>query len=63
MIREASYYSKMAVGWWKFNPRPPVLDAAAVVRQGLAEREKNFLDVLKRGMFESPASPYHRLFA
>jgi hypothetical protein len=63
MIREASYYGKMAVGWWKFIRGAPVLDAEAAIRRGLAEREQNFLDVLKRGVFESSVSPYRKLFA
>ncbi|MDA1311714.1 MAG: hypothetical protein O2968_00115 [Acidobacteria bacterium] len=63
MRREASYYSKMAVGWWKFIRTPAAPDARAVVRQGLAEREKNFLDLLKRAVFESTVSPYRKLFA
>jgi hypothetical protein len=62
MLREASYYSKMAVGWWKFIRTPTVPDARTVVRQGLEERDKYFLDFLKRGIFESAANPYRKLF-
>jgi hypothetical protein len=62
MLREASYYSRMVVGWWKFVRTPTAPDARAVVRQGLAERESSFLDFMKRGIFESAANPYRQLF-
>lgn len=52
----------MALGWWKFARTPPAVDARAVVRQGLVERERNFLDLLRRVVFESSASPYRKLF-
>lgn len=62
MLREASYYVKMALGWCKFVRTPPAGDARSVVRQGVVDREKNFLDLLRRGVFESSASPYCKLF-
>lgn len=33
-------------------------DAKAAVREGLAEREDNFLRILRRGVFGNPGSPY-----
>ncbi|MBK9169042.1 MAG: hypothetical protein IPM24_16440 [Bryobacterales bacterium] len=62
MLREASYYGKMTLGWWKFVRTPPAADARAAVRQGLADRQKNFLDLLRRVVFEAPGSPYRNLF-
>ena len=62
MLHEVNYYSKMAVGWWRFMRTPAAADARAVVQKGLAEREKNFLDFCKRGIFESATNPYRKLF-
>jgi hypothetical protein len=37
-------------------------DCLERVRRGLAERERSFLDVVERGVFGQPGSPYQRLF-
>lgn len=62
MLQEANYYSTMALGWWRFMRTPVTVDARAVVAKGLAEREKNFLDLCRRGIFESVSNPYRKLF-
>ena len=42
----------------------PLTEAECVerLRQGLAERERSFLDVVERGVFVEPGSPYRKLF-
>ena len=38
--------------------RMTVEEARGGIRRGLAEREDNFLRVIRRGIFENPSSPY-----
>jgi hypothetical protein len=44
--------------------RTPLTQAECLerVRRGLADREQSFLDVVERGVFAQPVSPYRRLF-
>lgn len=62
LLPEASYYAKMAIGWWKFVRTPPHGDARSLVRQGLADRQRSFLEVARRAVFGAEVSPYRRLF-
>ncbi len=62
MLREASYYSRMTVGWYqlarmKLEPDPP-----ALVRRYLENRDVHFLELMRRAVFARTSSPYHTLF-
>lgn len=50
------------MGWWKFAGTPTARNARDVVRRGLEERGKNFLELAKGAIFESDSNPYRRLF-
>ena len=41
---------------------PMITDPKAVVRRNLRNREANFLDLMRRAVFDHPPSPYHSLF-
>lgn len=62
MFREASYYSRMAVGLHKMARMPLAPDPRALVRRTLEKRETNFLELMRRAVYEYPANPYHQLF-
>lgn len=63
MIREAHYYTGMARGLWEMAGRPRVADPVAEVRSRLLLREETFLQLARERVFESPRSPFHRMFA
>jgi hypothetical protein len=45
-----------------FHRRLDIADAYRLLRQELETRERRFLDVVEREVFQQPGSPYHRLF-
>ena len=58
-LRVARMYGRFILGLPAFCRRRMTLDEArAAVRQGLAEREDNFLRMVRRGIFGYPRSPY-----
>ena len=57
-------YARFITGMPAFlRHRVTVADAKATVAQGLISREKNFLSLLERTVFNRPESPYEFLFA
>lgn len=62
MLRELKWYSRMALGFARWARTPPHRDPLGLVRQTLRDRESNFLDLMRRGVFENPTNPYGQLF-
>jgi len=62
MLREAAYYSRMAIGLWQFMRTPPVADPEGLIREQLRRRETNFLEMVRHAVFGNPRNPYHRMF-
>ena len=62
LLSEFRMYGHFIFGLPRFlRRRMTIEEAREVVRRGLAEREANFLRLLRRGIFENPRSPYLRL--
>lgn len=61
MLREANYYARTAWGLYRLL-RAPVPDFEGRIRRQLENREKIFLDTLRRVVFANPGHPYHRMF-
>jgi hypothetical protein len=58
-ISDLRMYGRFIFGLPGFLRRRMTLDEAReAIRRGLAEREENFLRVVRRGIFENPGSPY-----
>lgn len=62
MLREAGYYSRMALGVYKMARMPLEADPPAVVRRMIENREENFLYLMRRVVFNNPSNPYYTLF-
>lgn len=62
MLREAAYYSKMALGLAAWTRLPVPADPFGLVQHNLRSRETNFLQLIRTAIFDNPASPYHTLF-
>ncbi|MGD0015347.1 MAG: hypothetical protein ABSD56_13155 [Bryobacteraceae bacterium] len=62
MLDEAVYYSRMALGIYKFLRTKPHPDPEAVIRRQLENREAIFLDTTRRVIFANPHNPYHEMF-
>ena len=62
MLREASYYSRMALGVYKLARAPLEADPEGLVRRTLENREANFLNLMRRVVFANPSNPYYTLF-
>ncbi|HSR06321.1 MAG TPA: hypothetical protein VLM42_04155 [Bryobacteraceae bacterium] len=62
MLSEARYYARMAWYFGRFTKAAPIADPEAAIRETLAHREENFLNLVRRGIFENPKSPYGELF-
>lgn len=62
MLTSAQIFARYAWGLRGFL-REPLTEAQCLerLRRGLAEREDRFLDVLARGVFARPGSPYRKL--
>jgi len=56
-------YGRFMIGLPQFLRRPPMTleDAKDAVRRGLAQRETNFLGLVRRGIFANHRSPYRPL--
>src|SRR5579872_1981267 len=61
MFKEAHYYARMARHYGRFIAMPPIPDPESAVRNTLACREQNFLNLARRGIFENTRSPYYHL--
>ena len=62
MIREAGYYFRMALGVYKMTRMPMEPDPRLAVRRMIENREKNFLYLMERVVFNNPSNPYYTLF-
>ena len=62
MLREASYYSRMALGWYQLARMPLEPDPPALVRRYLENRQAHFLELMRGAVFDYPSNPYHTLF-
>ncbi len=62
MFKEAIYYARMAWYYGRFVKAAPIPDPEAAIRDTLLHREDNFLNLVRRGIFENPRSPYNSLF-
>jgi len=62
MLDEAIYYSRMALGIYKFLRTKPHPDPEAVIRHQLENREANFLNTTRQVIFSNPRNPYHEMF-
>lgn len=55
-------YWRFAWGLRKFLQKPIGLEQSKeIIRQGLKERQKNLLELIKRTVYENPKSPYFKL--
>src|SRR6266699_3887079 len=62
MLNDLRTFGRFAAGLPGFlSRRLTAEECHTIVRRDLARRERNFLDVLERGVFGFPASPYRRL--
>jgi hypothetical protein len=62
MLREAGYYARMALGVYKMTRMPLEADPPGLVRRMIESREENFLDLMRRVVFNTPSNPYYTLF-
>ena len=62
MLREASYYSRMALGWYQLARMPLEPNPPALVRKYLENRETHFLELMRTAVFAGPSNPYYTLF-
>ena len=62
MLREANYYSRMALGWYQLARMPLEPNPPALVRKYLENRETHFLELMRTAVFACPPNPYHTLF-
>ena len=62
MLREAGYYSRMALGWYQLARMPLEPNPPALVRKYLENRETHFLELMREAVFACPTSPYYSLF-
>ena len=46
MLREASYYSRMALGWYQLARMPLEANPLALVRRYLENRQAHFLELM-----------------
>lgn len=62
MLREAGYYARMVLGLYRLVRTPPASDPDGEIRSQLENRERIFLDTVRRVIFANPENPYHRMF-
>src|SRR5262245_37651793 len=63
LFNDLKMYARFGLGLRRYLRNPITIDdARAEIRQRLAQREENFLRVIRRGIFEHPRSPYLPLF-
>ena len=61
MLSEAAYYARMAWYFAGFLRRPLDGDASARLQANIGRREQNFLELVSRGVFNNPRTPYFHL--
>ncbi|MCP5120190.1 MAG: hypothetical protein GY953_56055 [bacterium] len=52
----------MTLGLYQLVKMPLEPDPPSLVRKTIENRESNFLDLMRRAVFDHPANPYHALF-
>lgn len=62
MLREARYYSRLALALAKWSRTPLERDPEALVAQTVRARADNFLALARTAIFETPTNPYNALF-
>ncbi|HXE80472.1 MAG TPA: hypothetical protein VNK41_06955 [Vicinamibacterales bacterium] len=55
-------YAQIVRGVLKFGGAPPIPDPAAAVRERFERRVDDFIETVRRVVFENPGNPYHALF-
>ena len=61
MIKEARYYARMAWYFAGFLRHPAIADPRHILQETLDRREENFLDLVRTGVYDNPASPFLEL--
>jgi len=62
MLDEAIYYSRMALGIYRFLRTTPLPNPEAVIRHQLENRAPTFLNTARQVIFSNPRNPYHEMF-
>ena len=62
MLREASYFARMARDCYEFVRTPPKDNPRALIQETLDNREANFLDLMRQVVFANASNPYNQLF-
>lgn len=62
MLREAAYYLRMAMGVYKYARALGLSDPHGRIRHQLENRERFFLETIRRVIFDHPGHPYHQMF-
>ena len=62
MLREASYYARMAAGLFRYVRAPVTAGPEEKIRAQVANREARFLDTAGKVVFSDPAHPYYEMF-
>ena len=62
VIREARFYTRLALGIVRLMRTPPLADPHGVVRDQIAHREKRLLATLRKTVFDEPRNPFGRMF-
>ena len=63
MIPELAHYSRTALGLAKWARTSPEANPRRLVTDTVRNREQNFLQLLRQGVFDNPANPYNQLLA
>ena len=63
MLAEARYFARRMGGCRRFIRTPAAAGPPSQIARNLARREANFLEMLRRAVFDNPANPCHQLFA
>ncbi len=62
MLKEAVYYTRMALGMSRLLRAEPLADPESVIRRQLENRETTFLETARRAIFSNPQNPYYEMF-
>jgi hypothetical protein len=55
------FYGRMAVNMYRLARAPAIVDPAASLRNSLANRNANFLNLVARVVYANPENPYHKM--
>lgn len=61
MIREANYYAQLAAGLARWVREPILPDADGMIRDMIARREANFLELTRKAIFGHATNPFNAL--